>query len=189
MRPVIPETTIFYKNESIGVKNITRGISRGMSTSSISDPLEFFHTLEPLEMSTCPQILVVDDVLVNRKLLSNILQTLGITSDTCDNGLQAVQMCDVCKFSLVLMDLVMPVMDGAEACAEIKSKDLNRDTPIVFVSANVQSDEIKRCKKSGGNEFVSKPVKKVNVVDMIIKYCSVYEREYVRRHVLVEKNV
>ncbi|CAN0286192.1 unnamed protein product, partial [Ectocarpus sp. 4 AP-2014] len=126
----------------------------------------------PQENSTHPKILVVDDVLINRKLLSKILQSIGVEADTCDNGLQAVQMCDVCRYSLIFMDMVMPVMDGVEACEEIRSKKTNKETPVVFVTANVQSNEIARCEKAGGRGFISKPFSKAMIVDMFARHCS-----------------
>ncbi|CAM9264402.1 unnamed protein product, partial [Ectocarpus sp. 8 AP-2014] len=117
-------------------------------------------------------ILVVDDVLINRKLLSKILQSIGVEADTCDNGLQAVQMCDVCRYSLIFMDMIMPVMDGVEACEEIRSKITNKETPVVFVTANVQSNEIARCEKAGGRGFISKPFSKAMIVDVFARHCS-----------------
>lgn len=182
--PPGPDTTapplrIVYTNATVDVENTIKN-----SSSSVSDPLEPIQTMEPQENSTHPKILVVDDVLINRKLLSRILLTVGIEADTCDNGLQAVQMCDVCKYSLVLMDVVMPVMDGVEACAEIKSKNPNKDTPVVFVSANVQSDEIARCEKAGGIEFVPKPVSKAKIVEVLARHCSPEEKEHVRRYLV-----
>ncbi|CAM9843386.1 unnamed protein product, partial [Ectocarpus sp. 6 AP-2014] len=142
------------------------------SASSVSDTLEPIQTMEPQENSTHPKILVVDDVLMNRKLLSKILQSIGVEADTCDNGLQAVQMCDVCRYSLIFMDMVMPVMDGVDACEEIRSKTTNKETPVVFVTANVQSNEIARCEKAGGCGFISKPFSKAMIVDAFARHCS-----------------
>ncbi|KAL3918950.1 MAG: hypothetical protein SGPRY_005809, partial [Prymnesium sp.] len=104
-----------YKDEPVGEEKM----NENNSESSASDALEPIQTMKPQESSTCPKILVVDDVLINRKLLSKILQSIGVEADTCDNALQAVQMCDVCRYSLIFTDMVMPVMDGVEACEEI----------------------------------------------------------------------
>lgn len=151
------------------------------TASSVSDPLESIKGMEPEEASVHPKILVVDDVPINRQLLSRILQNVGIKPDMCDNGLQAVQMCDVCKYSMILMDMVMPVMDGVEACAHIRSNSLNRETPVVFVTANAQSDSMTRCNEAGGSGFVIKPVSKARVVEAFTRNSSPQEREYVRR--------
>lgn len=166
-----------YKNEPVDLEKMNEN-----SASSASDALELFQTMEPQENSTHPKILVVDDVLINRKLLSNIFQSIGVETDTCDNGLQAVQMCDVCRYSLIFMDMVMPVMNGVEACEEIRSKRTNKETPVVFVTANVQSNEIARCEKAGGRGFISKPFSKAMVVEMFARHCSPEEKEHVRRY-------
>ncbi|CBJ26502.1 Histidine kinase receptor [Ectocarpus siliculosus] len=152
------------------------------SASSIACALDPITTLEPQENSTHPKILVVDDVLVNRKVLSRILKSVGVDADTCDNGLQAVQMCDAGRYSLVLMDMVMPVMNGVDACAKIRSGTRNKETPVIFVSANVQSDVISRCSEMGGSGFVTKPVTKAKIVEIFARHCSPEEKEHARRH-------
>ncbi|CAM9401283.1 unnamed protein product [Ectocarpus sp. 12 AP-2014] len=158
------------------------------TASSVSDPLETIRDLPPEETAVEPKILVVDDVLINRKLLSRILQTIGVKAETCDNGLQAVQMCETCRYSIILMDITMPVMDGVDACAHIRSNNgLNRKTPVIFVSANVQSDAIQRCKEAGGSGFLTKPVGKVMVIEALTKHSSAQEREFVRRFVAREE--
>eukprot|EP00752_Nemacystus_decipiens_P002075 g1986.t1 len=172
-----PPFTKVYKNEPLGVEKMDEN-----SASSVSDALEPIISMEHQEVSTHPKILVADDVLINRKLLSKILQSVGTDADTCDNGLQAVQMCDVCRYSLVFMDMVMPVMDGVEACGQIRSNSLNRDTPVVFVSANVQSDLVARCEEVGGSGFVTKPVSKAKILEVLASHCSLEEKEHVRRH-------
>lgn len=156
--------------------------TRNLSRSAISHTLEPVLTMTPRERSTHPKVLVVDDVSINRKLLVNILLGVGVAADTCDEGLRAVQMCDATKYSFILMDMVMPVMNGTEATKRIRSNKLNSDTPVVFVSANVQPDSIARCDASGGNGFVTKPVSKTSIMEVLVMHCSPDEKEHVRRH-------
>ena len=151
--------------------------------SAMSDALESVLTMSPRDRSTPPRVLVVDDVSINRKLLSNILLNAGVHADTCNNGVEAVRMSDVNKYSFVLMDMVMPKMDGVEATRRIRLTRLNRGTPVIFVSANVQPDSIVRCDASGGNGFVTKPVSKASVMEVLVMHCSPDEREHVRRHI------
>eukprot|EP00752_Nemacystus_decipiens_P016464 g14718.t1 len=166
-----------YKNEPVDVEKMSKS-----PASAVAGALDPIRNMEPQENSTHPKILVVDDVLINRKLMSRMLQSIGIDADTCDNGLQAVQMCEIRRYSLILMDVVMPVMDGVEACAEIRSKDPNKETPVVFVTANVQSNEIARCLEAGGGGFVPKPVSKAMLVEVFARHCSPEEKEHVRRY-------
>ena len=173
-----PEFKQVYTNETTGIYMIGTE-----SSSSSLDPLDIIRSMSPSCVSIPPRILVVDDVLVNRKLLEKIIKTIGLCVDTCDNGLQAVQICDTSKYSIILMDMVMPVMDGIEACKKIKMGAINRDTPIIFVSANVHSESIKECDNSGGDGFITKPINKAKVLDVFIKHFSVEEKEYVRRYI------
>ena len=156
-------------------------------STSGSDALDCYRSLKPEESSVHPEILVVDDVDVNRQLISKILLTIGVSAHVCDNGVQAVQMCETRKYSLVFMDMVMPMMDGLEATKNIRSGCLNSTTPIVFVSANAQSDSTSLCSKSGGNGFISKPITKMSVVEMCFRHSSTCEKEHVRR--FMEKQV
>ena len=166
----------------------TRGINIGeireSTISSTSDAFESIRSMEPVGTSIIPEILIVDDIHVNRVVLSKIVESaLGVKAKTCDNGLQAVQLCDIDKFSMILMDMVMPVMDGIESCRMIKTGNLNKDTPIVFVSANAQSSSIVSCSEAGGDGFIAKPVSKKDIIDFFVRNSSVEEKEYVRRHI------
>lgn len=177
-----PETVydiLTYKDQSIS----TTHINTATASSHKSNVLDYFNNLKPMSESTHPEILVVDDVFVNRKLLSKMLSTIGITASTCDNGLQAIETCDMKKYSLILMDMVMPVIGGVEACSQIRTGTLNKSTPIVFVTANVQSSALEECKVSGGNGFVTKPVNKKKVISVFLENSSDEEKEFVRRYV------
>lgn len=160
------QNTKVYTNGSIDAQNVMGNIM-GNIMSSTSDVMDLFYNTEPWETATHPNILVVDDVSINRKLLSKILASMGVTPKTCENGLQATQSCETEKFSMILMDMVMPVMDGTEACKHIKSQTINRDTPVIFVSANAQSSAIQNCEESGAEDFITKPVIKKSLIEII----------------------
>lgn len=162
-------------------KRIKNAFNSGKASKS--DVMEQFSIMEPLEIAIHPNILVVDDVSINRKLLLKILSSIGLTAKTCENGLQATQWCETEKFSIVLMDMVMPVMDGTEACVHIKAITMNRDTPVVFVSANAQSSAVQKCEQAGGEDFITKPIRKINIIEMLVQYLSPEEKEFVRRYV------
>ena len=166
----------------------TMGEIKESELSSVSNALEPIRSMEPMEpverTLIIPEILIVDDISVNRMVLSKIVKSsLGVKTKTCDNGLQAVQFCEIDKFSMVFMDIFMPVMDGVESCRQIKSGNLNKDTPIVFVSANALSSSVDSCYEAGGDGFIAKPVSKKDVIDIFIRNSSLEEKEYVRRHI------
>lgn len=104
-------------------------------------------------------ILVVEDKKVNQKVAQLILKSIGLTSETADNGEEAIMtfMKNPDKFDLILMDIQMPVMDGLTATAELK-RNFPNCPPIIALSANnmVGSDEY--CKKNNLDGYLSKPI-------------------------------
>lgn len=140
-------------------------------------------TLKPYHICNKPKILIVDDVFTNRILLVRIMEKFGIDTFTSENGLDAVTKCEMTKFSLIFMDMVMPVMNGVDATINIRKNKLNKETPIIFVSANVQSGAIDICEKSGGNGFLTKPVTIINVIETMVSNLSIEEKEWCRRNI------
>jgi len=105
------------------------------------------------------RLLIVDDNPVNQKLLFYSLKKYYEVA-TADNGLEAVTLLDSESFDLVLMDLSMPVMDGAEAALHIRNSTSQsiRNIPIIFVTTNDYEHERERCLNSGGNDYLIKPI-------------------------------
>ena len=104
------------------------------------------------------KILIVDDNPINQKFLYYSLKKY-YEIETADNGLEAVKMLEGKNFDVVLMDLSMPVMDGAEATLRIrKSVNLNKHVPIIFVTTNDYEHEKQRCMDNGGNDYLIKPI-------------------------------
>lgn len=107
------------------------------------------------------KVLIVDDNLVNRKILERMLKYYMIDSDQATNGLEAVEKvraasADNQSFGLVLMDLSMPVMDGFQAIQTIRHD--NNVIPIVALTANAISQEKERAMKVGATDFLTKPI-------------------------------
>lgn len=171
--------TKIYTNDNIGEYVIDE--------SPGSHVFDYFYNMDPERDFIHPEILIVDDVFINRKIIVKMFSTMGVSAFTCENGMNAISECGLKKYSMILMDMVMPVMDGVEACREIRSGGLNKDTPLVFISANAQSSSIETCKKVGGNDFISKPIKKKSIVEIFLKYSSPQEKEFCRRYISSDK--
>ena len=105
------------------------------------------------------KVLVVDDNPINQKFLYYSLKKY-YEIETADNGLEAVRMLESQYFDVVLMDLTMPVMDGAEATKVIRNSVSfrNKDIPIIFVTTNDYEHERIRCIENGGDDYLIKPV-------------------------------
>jgi len=106
------------------------------------------------------RILLVEDNLINQKVLINILDKSGIDITVANNGLEALNfiMEDKLDFDLVLMDINMPVMDGYTATEKLRKIGLYDDLPIISFTALVLDSEIKKMYDCGMNAFLSKPI-------------------------------
>ncbi|NRB42323.1 MAG: response regulator [Pseudomonadales bacterium] len=104
-------------------------------------------------------ILVVEDNLVNQKVMQMMLEKLGYSSMIAKHGEEALEVLDKETVSLILMDLQMPVMDGFSCTEEIRKRnDDIKDIPIIAVTANLMDADKERCIQSGMNDFLKKPV-------------------------------
>ena len=101
-------------------------------------------------------ILIVDDDLTNRLVLKSLLADAGYSSIEVENGKLAVDITEKKDFDIILMDIMMPVMDGYEAAKIIKNR-LKKFTPIIFLTAMTDESSLTRCIDAGGDDFLTKP--------------------------------
>ena len=104
------------------------------------------------------RILVVDDTEANRKLLAWMLEDNGHEVVEAINGKEAVELFKTSKPDLVLMDVMMPVMDGFEATKAIKEYLGGTHVPIIFLTALSDDASLTKCLSIGGDDFLSKPI-------------------------------
>jgi diguanylate cyclase (GGDEF)-like protein len=112
---------------------------------------------ESLESSST--ILVADDEPINRSLIQRRLERAGYRVLTAQNGREAVERARIERPDLVILDVMMPVMDGLEACQLIKADEVIRDTPVIFLSARDETDVKVSGLSLGANDYISKPFK------------------------------
>lgn len=109
------------------------------------------------EIVTGKRCLLVEDSELNREVTKASLEDSGIVVDVAENGQIAVKLVEENQnYDFILMDIVMPVMDGYEASRKIREK--HPDLPIIALSANVSEEDIKKAEDAGMNDYVSKPV-------------------------------
>ncbi len=104
------------------------------------------------------KILLVDDEESNLKLLSHWLMAMGYDIDLAFNGQEGVQKCAAARPDLVILDIMMPVMDGYEACRRIRSHPETRNIPIILVTALTDRESKLKGLSAGANEFLAKPI-------------------------------
>jgi len=115
-------------------------------------------------------ILIVDDVPENRSLIEIVLKKAGYKTTSCENGQEAVELAQKQKFSLILMDIQMPVMDGLEATRIIKSQSDNSPLAVLAMTASFQNDSRPACIGAGCDDVVSKPIKKEQLLKKVEKF-------------------
>jgi len=113
-------------------------------------------------MST-KRILVVDDDQRNLKLMEAMVGAEGYASRLADNGLMALALCDEWLPDLVLLDVMMPGMDGFEVARRLKSQAATKNIPIIFLTALADRNSRLKGLEVGAEEFVSKPVDRLEL--------------------------
>jgi len=111
-------------------------------------------------MNEPAKILVVDDEPINRKVLEALLKPLGYQVTVAEDGFQCLDIMPQLEPDLVLMDVMMPRMDGFEVTRRLKSHEKYRDTPVVIVTALKEINDRVAALEAGADDFLTKPVDK-----------------------------
>jgi CheY-like chemotaxis protein len=108
-------------------------------------------------MTSQRTILVVDDHRLNRVVLSTSLQADGYTVEMAENGRQALEMLGTQPFDVVLLDLLMPEMDGYQVLEQMKASPTWRNIPVIIVSSLDEMESILRCIAMGATDYLPRP--------------------------------
>lgn len=113
------------------------------------------------------QVLLVEDNLINQKIVMLSLKKVVKSIDVANNGKEALDKFGTSKYDLILMDIQMPVMDGILATKKIRELEYSTDThtPIIAITANALSGDKENCLAAGMNEYISKPFQ----IDVLIQ--------------------
>jgi PAS domain S-box-containing protein len=103
------------------------------------------------------KVLVVEDIALNQLLMKTLLDDFGFECDFADNGLIAIEKLKNNPYDIILMDLQMPKMNGFEATKHIRD-NMNSHIPIIALTADVTTVDLKKCKAFGMNDYISKPI-------------------------------
>ncbi len=113
--------------------------------------------------------LIVDDDRISMRMSRSILDELGCTYDTADNGQEALHILekDHTKYDIIFMDWQMPVMDGHEAIQKIREQEWGQGLKIVTLTANAIQGDREKCINAGADDYISKPVRISDVVNVL----------------------
>jgi signal transduction histidine kinase/ActR/RegA family two-component response regulator len=118
------------------------------------------------------RVLVVEDDLISREVMRELLQQVGVAVDIAEDGAQAVAMAGRCAYDLILMDMQMPVMDGLQATKAIRAQPAGGATPILAMTANAFAEDRVHCFDAGMNDFIAKPVDPDRLYDAVREWLA-----------------
>lgn len=126
-----------------------------------------------------PKILIVDDVTKNIQLVASFLKQAGYDINFALNGKDALRHIAREQFDLILLDIMMPEMDGLEVCHQIKSKKESKDIPVIFLTAKSDVESINTAFEVGGVDYITKPF---NRTELLARVRTHLELQSQRRH-------
>lgn len=139
----------------------------------LNDPADFNEDNHFLSFAT-PQekssfrVLLIEDSLDNQLLVKNFLEMDGITVDLASDGQEGFEKAHNGRHDLVIMDIQMPIMDGYTVTAKLREEGYQK--PIIAFTAHAFEEERERCLRIGFSDFLSKPIKKKDLIECISKY-------------------
>ncbi len=124
-------------------------------------------TKAPIDQTKTPVILVVDDNQPNLELLQAYLEDMDCKTVPANSGIEALEIIADDPPDLILLDVMMPKMSGFEVCRRIKNDPKTTDIPVIMVTALNEFGDIERGIDSGTDDFISKPVNKLELLTRV----------------------
>ncbi len=116
------------------------------------------------------KVLVVEDEPLNREVIGDMLEELGLVVDAAINGNEALIKVRQAHYDIVLMDMQMPELDGLDATRKLRAMPDGQDLAIIALTANAFDDDRERCLAAGMNDFIAKPFKPEKVFGKLLRW-------------------
>jgi len=153
------------------VPYIRKGLMGLIEIADLSDSVKQF-TPNPSK-PTVPLVAYIDDSSMDSQIMSQILTKAGLRYINIQDSVQALPMLLEQKPSLIFLDLVMPIANGYEICAQIRRTSIFKDTPVIIVTSNDGIVDRVRAKVVRSSDFLAKPIDTKKVLAILRKYLSV----------------
>ena len=118
------------------------------------------------------RILLAEDNEANQFVAREVLGALGLEIDIAQNGVEAVAMAQGGRYSAILMDMQMPMMDGLEATRILRAEPIRCRLPVIALTANAMKSDMDACKAAGMDDFLSKPIERASLVHVLKRWIS-----------------
>ena len=116
------------------------------------------------------RILLAEDEPINQEVSKGLLEDVGLSVDLAEDGKKAVALAKQNRYALILMDMQMPNLNGVDATKAIRQDSLNRDTPILAMTANAFDEDRQVCIDAGMNDHIGKPVTPNLLYEVLLKW-------------------
>jgi putative two-component system response regulator len=133
-------------------------------------------------MDLAYHILIVDDIVDNIQIAMNILKEENYDFSYATSGEEALELLRNTHFDLVLLDIMMPEMDGYTVCEKIKSTERLKDIPVIFLTAKSDIDSITKGFKTGGVDYIVKPFHPEELIARVRTHLELYHAKNILRH-------
>lgn len=114
-------------------------------------------------------ILLIEDEPVIRELVRSMLSDGEVTVECADNGVEGLKLARTRIFHLILLDVVLPQMDGITVCRMIKSDPGTRDVPLYMLTAKSRKSDIDTATRAGADGYIQKPFRGADLMDLVAK--------------------
>ena len=128
------------------------------------------------------KILIVDDEEANLKYMSTLISRYGYIFDAARNGIEAIEKTKKINPDIILLDILMPEMDGIEACKRLKEDPETRHIPIIVLTALEDKETKIESLKAGANDFLSKPVDNMELIARIKNFLQLKNLEEIKKN-------
>ncbi|OYU44828.1 MAG: hybrid sensor histidine kinase/response regulator [Burkholderiales bacterium PBB4] len=162
---------VAYLSKPIGREDLMQVLGQVLNLQDTA-PQALITKHSVLEDRVSMEILLVEDNVVNQKLAVTLLERWGHVVTVAENGKVALERCTTDRFDVILMDMMMPVMDGLEATRRIREAETGHRTPIVAMTANAMESDRDRCLAAGMDDYLSKPIKAVELQELLKRYVT-----------------
>lgn len=131
--------------------------------------------MKPNPTTSPPQILIVDDTPTNIDVLLEYLSEMGFNLSIAKSGERALEICQYNIPDLILLDVMMPGIDGFETCRRLKAETSTKNVPIIFMTALAETDDKVKGFKAGGVDYITKPIQQEELLARVTTHLQLQD--------------
>lgn len=123
------------------------------------------------------KILIVDDLPKNIQIVGSILKNEGYNISYALNGDKALDLCRNNRYDLILIDVMMPGLNGYDTCRKLKKQEILNTIPIILMLTKSTPEEINKAFRAQANDYIAKPVNSLELTTRINNYIDFYKKQ------------